>query len=174
MIITWILVAGGVSTLAGLGYLATRNRADQTAGIEQAIAMIRSIDLEAFRNLVDPEEDAFLRRCLSPREFRDVQRERARAALAYVRSAGQAAVLFAKAGQAAQRSADPEVAESGMQIAESALRLRLSTLQAGARLYTAAVLPSAIDLPATSLIDQYQRTADTLLRLGRLQAAHHA
>ena len=168
MIITWILVAAGLFALGVLVYIAARNRASRN-DMDGAISIIRSIDIEAFRNLVDPAEEAFLRSSLSPREFREIQRERAWAALAYVRCAGRAAVLFAKAGQAAQRSSDARIAESGIQIAQSALRLRLYTLQAGLRLLGQAVLPGTSNRPLSSLLDQYERTADTLLRLGRLR-----
>jgi len=168
MIITWILVVAGLFGLGVLAYIATRNRTNQI-GMDGAISVIRSIDIEAFRNLVDPAEEAFLRASLSPKEFRKIKRERAWAALAYVRCAGRAAVLFAKAGQAAQRSSDPLIAESGVQIAHSALRLRLYTLQASLRILGQGMLPGTSDRPLSSLIDQYERTAETLLRLGRLR-----
>ncbi len=83
------------------------------------------------------------------------------------------AVLFAKAGQAAQHSSDPKIAESGVQIAQSALRLRLYTLQAGLRFLGEAILPGVSNGTLSSLIDQYERTADTLLRLGRLNNEQH-
>jgi hypothetical protein len=172
MITAWILVAAGLFALGVLAFMATRTRVGQ-GGIEGAICMIRSIDIEAFRNLVDPTEEAFLRCHLSPKEFREVKRERAWAALAYVRSAGRAAVMFAEAGQVAQRSSDPKIAESGMQIANSALRLRLYTVQAGLRLLTAVMLPGTSNLPLAPLIDQYERAAETLLRLGRLRSEQH-
>ncbi len=172
MIATWIFVAIAISALGLLGYLASRHRASQT-DLDGAISVIRSIDIEAFRNLVDPTEEVFLRRALPPKEFREIKRERAWAALAYVRCAGRAGVLLARAGQAAQRSSDPQVAESGMQIADSALRLRLYSLQAGLRLLSAVILPSTIGLPTSALIDQYQQTADTLLQLGRLRSEQH-
>src|SRR5215813_243934 len=140
MIVTWILVMAGLSVLVVLLSIAFIARREQ-AGLDGAISVIRSIDIEAFRNLIDPTEDRFLKDNLSPKEFRAIRRERARAALAYVRSAGKAAVLFAKAGQVAQRSSDPEIAESGMQIARSALRLRLYTVQASIRLFTEVIVP---------------------------------
>jgi hypothetical protein len=172
MIPAWIFVATALFVLGLLAYLATRNRTSPT-GLDGAISVLRSIDIEAFRNLVDPAEEVFLRLALPPKEFREIKRERAWAALAYVRCAGRAAVLFAKAGQDAQRSSEPQVAASGAQIADSALRLRLYSLQTSLRLLSAVVLPSAIDLPTSSLIDQYQQTAETLLRLGRLRSERH-
>src|SRR5882762_2998839 len=172
MITAWIFVATALFALALLAYVATRNRTMRT-GIDGAISMIRSIDIEAFRNLVDPAEEEFLRCALSPREFRGIRRERAWAALAYVRCAGRAAVLFARAGQAAQGSSDASIAESGVQIAHSALRLRLYTLQAGLRLLCHAMLPGISNRPLSSMIDQYEKIAEKLLRLGRLPKEQH-
>ena len=168
MMMTWILVAAGLFALSLVAYLATWNRSGHS-GVDGAISTIRSLDIEAFRNLVDPAEDEFLRSHLSAKQFREIKRARAWAALAYVRSAGKAAVLFAQAGQAAQRSPDPEIAESGMLIAHSAIRLRLYTIQAGLRLFTEVVLPTASSKSRPPLIDQYEQTANTLLKLGRLQ-----
>src|SRR5438876_8871088 len=45
---------------------------------------LETVDLEAFRNLTDPSEEAFLRQRLTPAEFRKVQRVRLRAATLYV------------------------------------------------------------------------------------------
>ncbi|MFZ0802262.1 MAG: hypothetical protein WAN70_08850, partial [Terriglobales bacterium] len=48
---------------------------------------IRSVDLRAFRNLTDPEEEEYLRLNLPPADFRRIQRERLRAAVEYIRCA---------------------------------------------------------------------------------------
>ena len=42
---------------------------------------IRPIDIDAFRNLINPIEDEYLRRRLPPSQFRMVRRERLRARL---------------------------------------------------------------------------------------------
>ena len=173
MITIWVFVIVALFALGLLVYFATRARRHPT-DIEDATSVIRSIDIEAFRNLVDPAEEAFLRSNLAPKKFREIKRERAWAALAYVRSAGRAAVLFTEIGQAAQRSSDPKIAASGTQIADSALRLRLYTLQAHVRLLTAATLPGVRNLSLPPLIDHYERTAETLLRLRRLRSGQSA
>ncbi|MFZ0297479.1 MAG: hypothetical protein WAM13_03950, partial [Candidatus Sulfotelmatobacter sp.] len=57
-------------------------------------ATIHPIDIEAFRNLIDPAEDDYLRRRLPPAQFRVVRRERLYAMAAYVHVvADNAAVL---------------------------------------------------------------------------------
>jgi hypothetical protein len=173
MTTAWILVIVAAFGLAIVLYVALWNRAGR-ADVEEAIRTLRSIDMEAFRNLVDPDEEAFLRRSLPPAKFREIKRERARAAIKYVWYAGRAAALFASVGQAAQRSSDPKMAASGAQITDSALRLRLYAAQTILRLVTGAVLPSIESVSPPSLIGQYERTAETLLRLGRLQRGQSA
>ncbi len=54
--------------------------------LEDLAGRTRPVDLEAFRNLLDPREEDFLRASLLPREFRVIQRERMRAAVDYVRN----------------------------------------------------------------------------------------
>ncbi len=65
--------------------------------------------MEAFRNLVDPEEEEFLRASLPAQEFRRIKRERARTALVYVKELSKASLQFARFGDAAQRSPDPVI-----------------------------------------------------------------
>jgi hypothetical protein len=168
MTTAWILVIGALFALAVLVYVAVRNRRDR-ADVEEAIRAIRSIDIEAFRNLVDPNEEAFLRCNLPPQKFREIKRERAWAAIGYVWCAGRAAALVASVGHAAQRSSDPRMAASGAQIADNAVRLRFYAVQTCFRLVKGALLPSIENLSPPSLVDQYERTAATLLQLGKLR-----
>jgi hypothetical protein len=172
LITAWILVAVAFFALAILVYVALRNRT-RRVDVEKAVLAFRSLDIEAFRNLVDSEEEAFLRNNLSSKKFREIKRQRAWAAFIYAREAGHAATALAKVGQAAQRSSDPEIAASGAQIAESALRLRLETIGACLRLLTEVVLPGLQSRSLPTLADQYERATETLLRLGRFSSGRH-
>jgi len=60
-----------------------------------------------------------------------------------------------------------------MQITHRALRLRRYAFQASLRLLGQAVLPGNTNRPLASLVDEYERTAETLLRLGRLRNEQH-
>lgn len=168
LIVTWILVAVAFFALVILVYVAIRSRT-RRVDLEGTIQAFRSLDIEAFRNLVDPAEEAFLSNHLPPKKFREIKRQRAWAALLYAWEAGRAATALAKVGQAARRSVDPEVAASGVQVAENAFRLRLQTVRVSLRLLTEVLLPglSSRSLPSPSLADQYERAAETLFRLGR-------
>jgi hypothetical protein len=140
----------------------------------EAYAAIRSLDLDAFRNLVDPGEDAFLRSRLPASQYRTIKRERTYAALAYVRELSNASLQFTAIGEAARRSPNPDVAASGRQIANSAISLRLAALQASVRLRISAVFPGMESNPVRSLLDQYHRATVQLHDHGALQARNQA
>lgn len=170
-IAAWTLVAVAFCALGILVYVAIRSRT-RRVDLEKAVQTFRSLDIEAFRNLVDSAEEAFLRSNLSPRKFREIKRQRAWAALIYAWEAGRAATALAKIGQAAQRSPDPKIAASGVQVAESAFRLRLQTIAACLRLLTEILLPDLESRPVPPLVDQYERASETLFRLGRSSGVH--
>lgn len=169
LIVAWTLVAVAFFALAILLYVAIRNRTRQV-DLEKAVQAFRCLDIAAFRNLLDSAEEAFLRENLSPKKFREIKRQRAWAALIYVWEAGRAATALAKIGQAAQRSSDPKIAASGAQVAENAFRLRLQTLRACPHLLTEILLPDLPGRPLPTLVDQYERAAETLFRLGRFSS----
>jgi hypothetical protein len=169
VIAAWILVAVAFVALAILAYVAIRSRT-RRVDLEKAVLAFRSLDIEAFRNLVDANEEAFLRNNLSPKKFREIKRQRAWAAIIYAREAGRAATALAKIGQAAQRSSDPAIAASGVQLAENAFRLRLQTIGAGLHLLTEILLPDLQSRALPPVADQYERAAHTLSRLGRFSS----
>ena len=172
MIAAWTLVAVAFFALVILVYVAIRNRT-RRVDLEGTVQAFRSLDIEAFRNLVDSSEEAFLRDNLAPKKFREIKRQRAWAAFLYAWEAGRAATALAKVGQAAQRSLDPEIAASGVQVTENAFRLRLQTVRVSLRLLTEVLLPGLSNRSLPSLADQYERTAETLFRLGRFPSGVH-
>ncbi len=169
LIAAWLLVAVAFFALAILVYVAIRSRT-RRVDLEKAVQAFRSLDIEAFRNLLDSGEEAFLRDNLSPKKFREIKRQRAWAALIYVWEAGRATTALAKIGQTAQRSSDPKIRASGVQVAESAFRLRLQTLGACPHLLTEILLPDLQGRSLPPLVDQYERAAETLFRLGRFSS----
>jgi len=61
-------------------------------------ATIRPIDVEAFRNLINPAEDDYLRRRLPPSQFRMVRRVRLRAMAGYIQAAANNAAVLVRVG----------------------------------------------------------------------------
>ena len=169
LITTRALVGVAFVALAVLVYVAIRSRT-RVVDLERALLAFRSLDIEAFRNLIDPNEEAFLRDHLAPQKFREIKRQRAWAAILYAWEVGGAASALAQLGQAAQRSADPTTAASGVQLSENAFRLRLQSMRACLRLATGIVLPGLGTQPIPALAEQYERAADNLLRLGRFSS----
>jgi len=152
LVTAWSLVAVAFFALGILAYLAIRRT--RRVSSEEAAQAFRSLDIEAFRNLVDSAEEAFLRDNLPPKKFRQIQRQRARVALMYAWEAGKAA--------------------SGVQVAESAFRLRLQSMGACLHLLTEVVFPNLQSRSVPHLVDQYKQTAETLFRLARFSAGERS
>jgi hypothetical protein len=172
LIAAWTLAAVALFVLGILVYAALRRRT-RRVDLEKDVQTFQSFDIEAFRNLVDPAEEAFLRDSLSPPKFREIMRQRAWTAFLYAREAGKSAAALAHIAQAAQRRADPAVAASGVQLAENAFRLRLQTARACLHLAGGILWPARPSRSLPRLVDQYEQAATTLLRLGRFPYAGH-
>jgi hypothetical protein len=140
----------------------------QARGNSGLVATVRPIDVEAFRNLINPAEDDYLRRRLPPTQFRLVRRERLRAMAAYVQVAANNAAVLVRIGQAALASADPRVLGAAQQVVNDALLLRRNTTVALARIYLALAWPNS-GFAAVRVVDRYERLSGAAMLLGRLQ-----
>lgn len=129
---------------------------------------LRAVDLDAFQNLTDPEEEEFLRANLPAAEFRAIQRRRLRAAIDYLSGVSHNATLLLQLGQTARRSADARVAEAGRNLVDNAVRLRLYSVLATCKLCLRIVFPGTAVQPA-GIVDRYQQVTEGALQLGRLQ-----
>ena len=83
MTITLILVLMGLLALLFLIRLA---KGRVLPADDSQAGHLRPVDIEAFRNLIDPAETEFLKSHLFPNQFRVIQRERLRAAVEYISS----------------------------------------------------------------------------------------
>ncbi len=135
---------------------------------EDLSKQVRSVDLEAFRNLTDPAEEQYLRERLSPATFRAIQRERLRAALDYVGGVSHNAGVLLNLGQAARQNPDAQIAEAGRVLVDEALRLRLYSVLTISKLWFRFVFPDAAFQPS-GIVDRYQHVSEGAVRLGRLQ-----
>jgi len=161
-----LVVAALVALTLVLRVAIQRNR--QGASPADLSQRLQPIDVEAFRNLVDPEEDDFLRLRLPPGEFRRVRRARLQAVAAYTQAASHNAAILVRIGEAAQSSPESQVAEAGRELAAHAIRLRRNTALALVRIYVALALPNS-RLSASPLTDTYEQMHGSALLLGRLQ-----
>jgi hypothetical protein len=143
-------------------------RSLQVKGSGGLAVAIHPIDVEAFRNLIDPTEDDYLRRRLPPAQFRMVRRERLRAMAVYVQVAGRNAAMLVRVGEAAVAGGDPRVATAAQQLVNDALLLRRNTTVALARIYLALAWPNS-EFAAVRVVDRYERLSGAAMLLGRLQ-----
>jgi hypothetical protein len=102
------------------------------------------IDLDAFENLTDPEEERFLRVNLTPADFREVQRDRVRAAKLYVAALSSNAGILAAVGQSARHHADPAIAAAGLEIVQRAVKVKVWCAFALLRLNAALAFPARV------------------------------
>src|ERR1700751_830205 len=120
MTLAWVLVIAAAFALVVILGITVSTRLQLSPGSALA-RRIEPIDIEAFRNLVDPRENEYLRRRLSAGEFRRVQRQRFRAAGPYIPAPGKTAPGLIAMGQAALSSTDGATVEAARQLVDDAL-----------------------------------------------------
>jgi hypothetical protein len=170
MTVTFILV---LAALLALWFLIRLAKGQSWAARREpdTCGEIRPVDVEAFRNLIDPAEAQFLRFNLPPPEFRKVQRERLRAAVEYISCAADNAKVVMRMGEAARHSPEPSVAEAGEKLVNTAIQLRAYAFQATLKLYLRMVFPEAQFAPV-GLAENYERMTGLMLLLGRMETVH--
>ena len=97
MTLAVILVVAAALALV-LIFGVTVSRSLQISAGTSLAGRIQPIDVDAFRNLIDPAEDEYLRRRLPASEFRLVRRQRLRAMAMYVQMAGRNAAALVLMG----------------------------------------------------------------------------
>jgi hypothetical protein len=162
-----VLVIAAVIALGVILRLAV-TQSLQTQPSSKLAVSIRPIDIEAFRNLINPAEDEYLRCRLPPAQFRVVRRERLRAMAAYVQATGSNAMVLVRLGEAARVSGDARISEAAQQLVNDALLLRRNTTVALARIYLALAWPYS-EFAAVRVVERYERLNGAAMLLGRLQ-----
>jgi hypothetical protein len=168
MMVTVILVVVVAGALLFLARAARGQAAARITTLTDLQGRTTAIDISAFRNLISPEEEDYLRRCLPASEFKRLRRERMLAAASYIQSALQNAAILLRLGEAAQRSADPRLAAAGRKLVDNAIRLRLYAFFALIKLYIGIVLPG-LHLSPLAVADRYERLTEAMAGFTRLQ-----
>lgn len=164
MIATFIFVIVGLLALLSVIVLASGQTTSATV-LKNPVQHLRPVDIEAFRNLIAPSEEEFLRRHLQPAEFRKVQRQRLLAAAEYVTGAARNAAILLRFAEGARRSSNAATAETAEKLIAHALRLRLYALHVVPRLYFAAMLPGASFAPVL-VAERYELIVRQVVMLG--------
>lgn len=121
-------------------------------GLEQRM---EPLDVEAFRVLVDPRERQYLRKHLPGSAFRQVQRERMRAAVDYVNVAIANAELITRTGEALQEHGSGEEVRQGRELLQAGLSLRIKAVFVRCKLYLCILVPD-LSFSSAQLVSAYQ------------------
>jgi hypothetical protein len=165
MIAVLLVIAAALALVFILGIAVSRSL--QISSGSGLAGQIQPIDIEAFRNLVNPAEDEYLRRRLTAAEFRAVRRERLRAMAVYVQVAGRNAAVLVRIGQAAMIG-DSQTVEAARRLVDNALLLRRNAAFALVRIYVALAWPNS-GLAALPVLQGYEKLNGAAMLLGRLQ-----
>ena len=168
MTLSIIVVIASILAL-GAVLLLVSGRISAGKGSQDLVTQLRSIDVNAFRNLIDENEQEFLRKRLPAGDFRRIHRERMLAATEYVWGAARNAGILIRLGEIAKHSSDTAVVAAAESLQENALRLRLYSLQTLPRLYVSMFVPSFGRAPH-GLAENYDRLTRQMVTLGCLQS----
>ena len=167
-----ILIVGAVATLASVGFAVSQAlRPASKAALE---AQLEPIDVAAFRNLIDPAEDEYLRQHLSAAQFRLTQRARLRARAAYVRVARRNAIVLNRMAQTALATSsarptnDVRIRETALRLGNDARLLQRNAEFALLRIIADWAWPHRSTATA-GILDRYERLSDSAMLLGRLR-----
>jgi hypothetical protein len=100
----------------------------QIRSLDDWEAKRHEVDLEAFRLLLDAEEEEYLRTALPEPQFRAFQRQRLKLALDSLNLVGKNAAMLIKLGHLAKIRANPKLAREAEELINGALRLRVNLL----------------------------------------------
>ena len=167
MTLTIVLIIAAILALVCIGGL-TVSRSLQISSGGNPVREIRPLDVEAFRNLLNPADDAFLRQHLAGSDFRVVQRARLRAMATYVQEAGRNAAVLIRLGQAAMVTGDARTAEAAQQMVNEALLVRRNAAFATLKIYLVLTWPGS-GVTTSRVFEGYERLNRSAMLLGRLQ-----
>lgn len=160
MITVIILVGTGLAFILLL--LAARGSSPSVTTPEEIQHLTTAVDLAAFRNLIDPEEEFFLRVHLCSGDYKRVKAARQRATLEYVKAIAHNAAVLVRLAENAGENAEPEVMRAARQLGNSAIQLRLVAIAAMLRLYACIFIPR-LSFGRWPLADRYQQLTMTLV-----------
>jgi hypothetical protein len=161
MTITVLVVALALCAVV-LFYTAVRSRR------KQAGQAFRPVDLNAFRTLMDRDDEVFMKEKLPRHEFFHLKRQRIRVIVRYVARIASNASAVLHVGEAARLSPTPEVAATAAQVMELAAQIRLQCLVAMAKLTVEYAMPS-VQLTPAMLVPKYLTLRENLKLLSNLQ-----
>jgi hypothetical protein len=157
MVSTLIIVIAAVLSLF-LVWEIFRSRMPEIRSLDDWDRKKHEVDLFAFRILIEPSEEKFLRESLSPTQFRLFQRARCRLALRTLELMKNNAAMLIKLGHLARVGANPTLAKEADELISRALRLLVTLLFVQAYLWLKWLFPGwmlsvpALEMPYEELL----------------------
>src|SRR5436305_1192347 len=111
-------------------FAAVRSQGAPIASLDDFQRRWKNVDLRALTNLMDREEERYLRDHLSRRDFKMIQRKRLAVTWEYLSRVGANARLMVRAGQAIQHSSQGEQFLEAYALVADSMRLRNAVLKA--------------------------------------------
>ena len=122
------------------------------------------VDVDAFRLLLDPAEEQYLRRSLPPPQFRSFQRRRLKLALDSLDLVGKNVAMLMKLGQLAKPGADARLTQQAEELIYGTLRLRVNLSLVQPCLWLKWLFPGwRVSIPAFAI--PYEELLDYLNRV---------
>jgi len=149
-------------------YLGVHGQQRECPSLDALPRITKPVDLEAFSNLTNPLEEAYLCANLPGKVYLEVRRERLFAVLEYLGRARLNAAILLRLGEAAESSADKAISEAGQRLVAVALQLRLYTIIAPCKVY-ASLLFDGVSLSLLPFERRYVALRSSFETLSRLQ-----
>jgi hypothetical protein len=122
------------------------------------------VDVDAFRLLLDPAEEQYLRRSLPPPQFRSFQRRRLKLALDSLDLVGKNVAMLMKLGQLAKTGGDARLTQQAEELIYGTLRLRVNLSLVQPCLWLKWLFPGwRVSIPAFAI--PYEELLDYLNRV---------
>ena len=166
-IMTLIVLAIALCAIALL-FFAVRSRRRHAAG-----QPVRTVDLDAFRTLMEREDEEFLRNRVSRSEFVHLKRKRVSVTMRYVKRIAKNSAIVLQIAEAQRQDANAEVAQAASQVVDMATQIRMQCLVAFSKLTAEFLFPS-LQLTPAMLVPSYQSLREKVVRLGSLQPQNAA
>jgi hypothetical protein len=132
----WIVLSAGLLLLfVYAAWINLRRRHLPDVGLDEVVPYLLPVDLEALLAAMNPSQDAYLRHCHTPREFRRLQDKRFRLAAEYLRRMSHNAALLQRIGYSQIHSSNSLVAAQAQELIDAGVHVRLYAFVGMAAIY---------------------------------------
>ena len=122
----WMVLSAGLLLLfVYAAWINLRRRRMPEVDLDEVVAFLLPVNVEAFAEAMDTTQDAYLRHSHSRLEFQKLQSKRMRLAAEYLRRMSHNAALLQRVGYGQLRSSNPLVAAQAQELIDAGVHVRL-------------------------------------------------